>query len=312
MTRVSIVSAFYNRADYVADSVRSLLDQTHADLEIILADDGSTDGTLAELRRFDDPRLTVIGQDNAGFVTTMNRMIARATGDYIAVHGSGDLSLPDRVAKQAALLDANPGVGVVSCFIRARDETHKPAGWDQPLPVPLRAQMIRFNPFSHGEIMFRKNLFDQVGGYRPLFRFAQDRDLWLRMGRLCGYGVVPEALYERYNLPGSVSRSPDKVVLQKKLASFAVDCAHSVDAQGRDMVDRHGELALLLAERNPTVGRQLARLGLGFVRRGDVDGGKALLHAAARESNGPIPIIAGLLSRLPSASPLWRLLNRKP
>ena len=111
MTRVSIVSAWYNRADHVATSIGSLLAQTHDDLEIIVCDDGSTDATLAELRKFDDPRLIVQTQANAGFVTTMNRMIASATGDYIAVHGSGDESLPERIARQAAVLDEHPEIG---------------------------------------------------------------------------------------------------------------------------------------------------------------------------------------------------------
>ncbi len=300
MTRVSIVSVWYNRADHVATSIESLLAQTHDDLEIILCDDGSTDATLAELRKFDDPRLIILSQANAGFVVTMNRMIASATGDYIAVHGSGDVSLPERIARQAAVLDSDPDTGVVSCWIEARGDIKRPRGWDKDEAQPLRSVALEGNPFSHGEVMFRRSVFEAVGGYRPIFAFAQDRDLWLRMGLHTGYRVVPETLYRRFNLPGSVSRSGDKVILQKKLSAFAVQCARSVDAGYGDPVDRYGASALLLAERSSRLAYDLFRLGIGAWRRGETHEAATLFKAAAREDRGlfgGLARVAGLVVR---------------
>lgn len=311
MVTVSVVSAFYNRAEHVDRSLESLLAQDFDDYEVIVCDDGSTDDTLARLQRHAaDPRLTVIGQANAGFVAAMNTMIAQAKGRYIAVHGSGDISLPTRIARQAALLDSDDRIGLVSCGILARGSVYQPEGWGKPGPQPLRATMLRGNIFSHGEVMFRKDLFDRVGGYRPLFRFAQDRDLWLRIGLHADYAVVPEMLYERFNLEGSVSRSADKVILQKRLSEFAALCARTAGPDGRDLIDRHGPQAFLLAERQKDLAHQLWRLGLGFARRGDAGGARALLQAAHSEYPSLRTIMGSWLAKTPETAMVWRLLRR--
>lgn len=310
MTRVTIISAFHNRAEHIRDSVQSLLDQTHDDLEIILCDDGSTDETLRELQAFSDPRLIVMTQENAGLVETLNRMVARASGEYIAVHGSGDISLPERIARQASLLDADDRVGVVGCLLERGGGIYRPEGWDRTGPQPLFETMLRDNPFTHGEVMFRKSLFDKVGGYRPVFRYAQDCDLWFRIGRHADYQIVPEVLYQRFNLTESVSRSPERLVLQRKLAAFAGQCAKTTDGEGRDLVDRYGELGLMFAQPQRATANMLARIGLQFVRRGDVAGGRALLHSARREHANLVTFVASALARIPENSRFWKVLSR--
>ena len=311
MTRVTVVSPFYNRGGVVDQSVDSLLAQTHADLQIIVADDGSKDDTYARLSRYSDPRLTVFTQPNAGLVATLNRMIGMATGEYIAIHGSGDISYPDRIARQAALLDSDPRIGLVGCRVRAGDRISEPHGWDVPGPHSLADVMLKpENRFTHGEMMFRKSLFDRVGGYRPAFRFAQDRDLWLRLGEHTDYGVVPDILYERFHLESGVSRSAEHVVLQKKLAFFAVQCAVARRSGRPDPIDRHGVHAFLLAERNPHAARQLLRLGLGFARRGDHDGARFMFEAAERESTGILRRVAYRLSRFGTSSAVWRFVPK--
>ena len=119
---VSVISAYYNREDHVEESIQSLLDQTYENLEIIThVDDGSTDNTLERLRRFDDPRLKIVTHENCGLVLSFIKAIEMSSGEYIAIHGSGDLSLPRRIEKQAALLQEKEKVGVVGCYVNNID-----------------------------------------------------------------------------------------------------------------------------------------------------------------------------------------------
>ncbi len=303
---VSAVSAFYNRASYVAASVGSLLGQTLDDMEVIIVDDGSRDGTAAELRKLQDPRLQLMIQENAGFVVSMNRAIRASHGRYVAIHGSGDTSLPRRLERQAAYLDANPDVGVVGCLIDAQGRT-----WGEAVDsAPLLERAVASNPFSHGEVMFRRDLFDKVGGYREIFRFAQDRDLWLRMGRHCNYAVLPETLYERFYLPDGVGRNAEKVFLQAKLAQFAVQCAQDVDGAGRDPIDRHGASALLMMRPSPAVASKLGHVGLRWLRDGHVAEARFLCSHAWEEAKTPRSF-AALLAGKAAASPMLAGLLRR-
>lgn len=279
---VSVVTAFYNRAQYVRESVGSLLEQTFRDMEVVVVDDGSSDGTPDELEKLRDPRLKVIVQANAGFVAAMNRGICESRGRYVAVHGSGDISLPGRFEAQAAYLDAHPEIGVVGCSVRVGQRVVGP--WKKAIERgPLLPVALDRNPFSHGEVMFRRSLFDQVGGYRPAFRFAQDRDLWLRMGRHCEYAILPEPYYERRYLANAVSRNPDQVIMQKKLAQFAVQNARSIDPNGRDLLDRFGPAAFFMTEPTRKLSNFFTRDGLRWLRDGRVAGGVRLLKAGWRE-----------------------------
>lgn len=102
---VSVIVASYNRAPYLADTVSSVLGQTFTDLELIVVDDGSTDDTQDVLSRFDDPRLIVVKQENAGVAAARNAGIARARGHFMLVHDDDDIMLPNRVEVQLAALE---------------------------------------------------------------------------------------------------------------------------------------------------------------------------------------------------------------
>lgn len=278
--KVAVVSAFHDRAPLIAESVGSLLAQTLRDLLIVIVDDGSRDDTQTELAKLRDPRLRTIVQPNAGFTPSMNRAILGCDSDYVAIHGSGDISHSQRLARQAAYLDAHPEVGLVGCLVNARGRIWGQRGTDHR---SLMAMAREKNVLSHGEVMFRRDLFERVGGYREVFRFAQDRDLWLRMGEHCDYAVVQEVLYERRIQGDGVSRKPEQIILQKRLAFFAVQCSHARERSGADPLQRHGPAGLLLAERSKPLTRFLIREGLAWVRDGRIEGGNVLIDAAWRE-----------------------------
>lgn len=311
MPLVSIVSAYYNREAFVTESIGSLFTQTYSNIEIIVVDDGSRDGTLAALQALDDPRLKIITRPNTGFTAAINEAVRASRGEYVAIHGSGDLSLPNRIAEQAAVLREKPVVGVVGCWVENDEDEGGGTRLFKTLNgLPFRATLMERNLFTHGEVMFRRALYDQVGGYREFFRFSQDRDLWLRISRHAEYAIVPKLLYRRLKLPGGVSTSAEKLILQAYLSDFAVQCARDVDVQGRDLIDRHGNLAGFLRERRPEFARKMAWLGAKWMVRGEVERGWNLIRLARAERLSRSVAIIYALGALHCRPMLWRQIGR--
>jgi glycosyltransferase involved in cell wall biosynthesis len=283
MTAVSVISVFHNRAEGVARTVESLLAQDHPDLDIVLVDDGSTDATGAALRRYKDPRLRLQSHGNIGFVAALKRAIAATQSPYIALLGSGDACRPTRLSRQANTLDERATVGAVGCGTENLDPetgrviSHKIA----QLRQPAARMMLTRNPFHHGEIMFRRALYEAVGGYRDFFVFAQDRDLVCRFSHRTEFHIVDDILYSRYaRLPGSVSASPEKLLLQRCLSDFAVYC-HAQRLKGLpDPLDTYGPAAALLRPSSPRLARELRSIGLGALRRGDLEKARTFLTYA--------------------------------
>ena len=284
---VSIVTIFYNRADHVRASIQSLLDQNYSNLEILALDDGSSDDTLEALRSFSDSRYRVIGKANSGFTTSLNFAISRTKGDYVAIHDAGDISLPDRISKQAEALSADPGVGLVGCWV----EQESIYGGDSKILTrrqgeSLKEIILNRNTFTHGEVMFRRSIYEEAGGYRPFFYFAQDRDLWIRMSRLTRHAIVPEVLYKQKVFDGGVSTTPDKRLMQAYLSDFAVQCGRSVDGHGRDLLDRYGDFAPFFRRRSPALARKLVGIAIRWMVL-DLEQSRRFVEAAHAEYPSP-------------------------
>jgi glycosyltransferase involved in cell wall biosynthesis len=196
--RVSVVMAVYNDAAFVGDAVRSILGQTFTGFELLVIDDGSTDDSASIVRSFTDTRIRLLVQPNAGLAAALNRGIAEAQGEYIARHDSDDLSEPDRLRRQVELLDTRPDVALAGTNATVLEETGErvtattlPVD-DAPIRLSLRTGA---NPFVHGSVMFRRQVAVEAGLYRPAFRQAQDRDLWLRIAERGKLANLPDALY---------------------------------------------------------------------------------------------------------------------
>ena len=114
--KLVVISIYYNRSALVSSSVSSVVEQLDDDMHLLLVDDGSTDDTLAQLERWQRQNVTVRTQHNMGFVESIIQAIDGTDSEYIAIHGSGDLSLPGRFAAQRRVLDSDKTVGVVGCL----------------------------------------------------------------------------------------------------------------------------------------------------------------------------------------------------
>jgi glycosyltransferase involved in cell wall biosynthesis len=297
MTALSVISIFHNRAHGVGPTVESLINQDHSDLEILLVDDGSADGTLAALRRYEGGRVRVETHDNMGFVHALKRAVSRTGAPYVALLGAGDTCRPERLSRQAAVLDAMANVGAVGCGTENLDARtgNLISRKIMQLAEPVSRMVLTRNPFHHGEIMFRRALYDAIGGYREFFVFAQDRDLICRFSQRADFHVIQDILYTRYaRVAGSVSASPEKLLLQRRLSDFAVYC-HAQRLAGRaDPLDQYGPAAALLQPPSPRLARELRAMGLGALKRGDLPMARTFLAHAQQEAPHPLSLLGAL------------------
>lgn len=210
---ISVVLSVYNGADHLRESVDSILSQEGVLLELIVVDDGSTDRSGAMLDEYarNDTRVRVINQENRGLTRALIRGCAAARGEFIARHDAGDISTPDRLTKQLEMIRSHGNAALVSCgtrFIGPAGEflytvTQEPADATNRL-LTLDPSQIR-GPSHHGSTIFRRSLYEHVGGYRKEFYFAQDLDLWTRLAEHGEHIVMPEVLYQAAISVGAIS-----------------------------------------------------------------------------------------------------------
>lgn len=308
---VSLVSIFHNRVDLVDESVRSMLAQDYPHLEILIYDDGSTDGTAEALLAYSDPRLRVVTQPNAGFTKTLNRAIRSSSGEIVALHGSGDVTAPQRISRQVDALLSADDVGLVGCLT---DRSHGRIGpvkkFTQPLSGNIHQRALKGGmPFTYGASMFRRSVFDEIGGFREFFVMSQGRDFSLRMPAHLRYVVVPEPLYRKINPPDSISTTASKLILQRYLLDFAVQCARARDRGQPDPLEKLGPAAAFLREGSVEAATQLHIKGVRWLCYGDADGGRQLLKAAADERLSWRTFSGGFLIAASQRPALWRVLR---
>ena len=183
--KVSVIMPVYNAESTVSQALESLREQSFQSLEIIVINDGSTDGTLDILHR--KKGIKLLDHSHRGIVPALNDGLAAANGDYIARMDADDLCHPERIEQQASFLDAFPEIGIVGCRVGFGGDREKQAGyaayvdWINGLIDPYEIALNRFveSPFAHPSVMFRRDLFEQYGAYRD-GPFPEDYELWLR------------------------------------------------------------------------------------------------------------------------------------
>ncbi len=211
--RVSVVLPVRDAATPLGAALESLRAQTLADHEIIAVDDGSTDGTAALLDQWAarDPRLRVLHQPPLGLVNALQRGLAAARAPLIARMDADDTCHPERLARQAALLNAHPAVGVVSCQVAFGGTAAgyaRHVDWINGLLTHEEMALARFReaPVAHPSVMFRAELVARHGGYRA-GDFPEDYELWLRWFEAgVRFAKVPQILLIWTDAPTRLSR----------------------------------------------------------------------------------------------------------
>ena len=189
---VSCIIPVWNGAAFLADAIASARQQTHTPLEILVADDGSTDATPAVAASFGDA-IRYIRQDNAGPAVARNRGVAGARGDYFAFLDADDLWHPERITRQLAAFAEDPGLGFSVCLIQNFwPEGTEPEGWTgHPRSLPLPGYV------ASGMLIPRRT-FEQVGDFAPGLGHGDSTD-WILRARSAGFTdrLLREALVRR-------------------------------------------------------------------------------------------------------------------
>lgn len=204
---ISVVLPVFNAEAYVREAVESILAQSFTDFELIVINDGSSDGSGAILRdlAIRDARIRLIERPNAGLVLALNDGIECARASLIARMDADDVAMPERLALQHARMLASPRLVVLGSFMRLMDASGKIIRLaDYPITESDTARFLEQGcPLAHPTVMMRREAILEVGGYRRAFAHCEDYDLWLRISER-GYGIanLPQPLLN-YRIHGA-------------------------------------------------------------------------------------------------------------
>ena len=213
----TVLIGAYENERTVARAVDSILSQTEENLELIVIDDGSRDGSAAaaEAAIGDDSRGRVMRMErNLGIARSLNAGIEAAAAPVVAIQDADDYSAPNRLERELAVLRAEPGVAVVGSRMREvdadgrelRPRTSFAAGDAGPV-------LMRFNPIPNGSAAFRRDVALALGGYDPRYRFATEYDLWLRIAERQRLIALDEELATRVMGGGNVAARAERAQL---------------------------------------------------------------------------------------------------
>lgn len=181
--KISVILSVYNGERYLKQSIESILEQTFADFEFIIMDDGSSDGSFRIIRGYDDDRIKVIRNEvRNGLTKSLNKALKKARGKYVARQDADDISLPSRFEEQIEFFERHPETALLGTSIFIMDEKGRILEEKKACPRPSR-NLLKRNEIFHGSVMFKKAVIDNLGGYNELFKHSQDYELWLRIAK---------------------------------------------------------------------------------------------------------------------------------
>jgi glycosyltransferase involved in cell wall biosynthesis len=221
---ISFLVTAYKTESIVGETIRSVLDQTRTDWELIVVDNGNSDEMARVVRTFTDPRITLLRQDNHGLRGGVDTAARAATGRYMCVLSSDDLMDPDFCRRVHQLVEADPGIEAVACDAELfhSPETRLPSkGWFESIgwrsvPDPSHTVSL-FEMLEDGVPLyigaFRRDVWDAHGGYDPATTDVEpDIELWLRMAAAgCDIRIIRDKLARIRQRPDSESREPSRV-----------------------------------------------------------------------------------------------------
>ena len=209
---VSVVLPAFNEETYIADAIRSILDQTFRDFEFIIVDDGSTDGTgdIIEQYAASDARIVLVrNQENLGLPRSMNTALELARGRYICRMDADDVSYPDRLEKQLAFMESRPDVVIIGgtmevCSLDMKVICKRIYNLSD---AEIRRKLFRYSPFCHPGTFFHKEEARKVGGYNEKIFPAEDYDFYFRLGRVGDFANLPDTIIKMRVNPSGISYS---------------------------------------------------------------------------------------------------------
>jgi len=297
MAKASVLMPCYNSADTLEEALASVIGQTFEDFEIVVVDDGSTDGTVEILRSWErrDARIVLVLGVHDGIVSALNRGLAACRAPYVVRMDADDRIHPDRIALQVSYLEAHHDVDVVSCKVKGFPDEGVREGfrlymeWQNSLITneDIRREMFVESPVPHPSATFRRKRIEQIGGYQD-HGWAEDYDLWLRL-YLEGvrFYKLPQILLEWREHPQRLTRTDPRYSLENFLRAKAYYLCRG-PLIGRDALILWG--AGMMGRR---ISKQLARQGAALVAFIDIDPRKIgrKLRGLPIEDSDEIPVM---------------------
>lgn len=292
---ISVLMPVYNAERYVAQAVESILNQSFADFEFLIIDDGSTDRSLQILQQYasQDSRIQLISRPNTGYVKALNELLNIAAGELIARMDADDIALSDRFALQVKFLRENPEVVCVGGAQDWIDEAgrfllHHPEV-EQDTEIQQLA-LVGHTPINHPSTMLRRNAMLQIGGYDETMCPAEDLDVWLKLGELGKLANLRETVLKYRQHDQSISELKQTEQTQKRRES----CERAWKRRGLEGLYQFKESEPWRPVDRSSRHRFLLRYGWRFFNRGE-------RHAA---------IVYGIRSvrEIPLAVEGWKLL----
>ena len=221
MPRISVLLPVYNAARFLPAAIESIAKQDTNDTELVIVDDGSTDGSFKVAQETTD-RWGIKSQVynlpyNTGATEALKFGLGVCDCLYVARQDADDVSFPGRLRFQAEALDHTPRVVALGTRVWILDEAGCPMRRGARMRWMPKAQIVvGRNPMYHGAVMFRREIAESVGGYLSCFEQSQDLSLWLRMAKVGRLKVLPYPLYGLRVHPGRVS-----VLHRERQAAYA-------------------------------------------------------------------------------------------
>ena len=271
--KISVVMPAHNVERYIARAIRSVLNQSYRNFELIVVDDGSTDGTTDVVRQFSDSRIQLIRNDtNLGQPYARNRGLARASGEYYACMDADDECLANRFASQVAFFKHNPHVGVLGGWIISNIPKE---GRIRLKKYPaLHLDCLRYlassGPcFAHPTVMIRRKEIIKVLRYDETYSVAGDYKLWVDLFKHTSFANLQQSLIMYHLHPNSVTltRAAEQSVNAKRIRRefvervlgrelgnrFRDEISWIIDPKGSMAIDRLVELDVSLNARQSLI-----------------------------------------------------------
>lgn len=198
---VSVLMSVYNGEAYLKEAIECILEQSFSDFEFLITDDCSTDRSWNILQEYAerDERIRLFrNETNLGLTKSLNRGLHLARGKYIARQDGDDIALGDRFQEQVTILEQQPQTVLVSCNLDLIDETgallpHNIYRSCDPDLIPWYLLFLNYLG-GHSQVMFRRDIVLELGGYREDYRYSQDYELWSRLSRAGEIIILPKVL----------------------------------------------------------------------------------------------------------------------
>lgn len=205
---ITVLMPAYNAAPYIRQAIRSVLNQTFENFELLIVNDGSTDRTESVIRSFKDNRIVLINRENGGVAAALNTGLKAARGKYIARFDADDICYPDRLTQQYYFMQANPQYHIVGSAVDYVDQsgdlifTHTPFNLSRKRS---EAALLKTCPFIHSSVMYLRDSILEFGGYNEHAHTFEDHLLWLQvLNKYAGYNLSQSLIRVRLT-PGSVT-----------------------------------------------------------------------------------------------------------